>query len=55
MENTCVICGAIIPEGRQVCPDCEAGGDMRWMDVARMILEQAEEKRRKRAERGRSG
>ena len=22
-ENTCVCCGAIIPEGRQVCPQCE--------------------------------
>lgn len=22
-ENTCVCCGAIIPEGRQVCPNCE--------------------------------
>ena len=22
-ENRCVICGAIIPEGRQVCPNCE--------------------------------
>lgn len=23
-ENRCVCCGAIIPEGRQVCPRCEA-------------------------------
>lgn len=23
--NTCVCCGAIIPEGRQVCPTCENG------------------------------
>jgi hypothetical protein len=23
MENTCICCGAIIPEGRQVCPICE--------------------------------
>lgn len=22
--NTCISCGAEIPEGRQVCPDCEA-------------------------------
>lgn len=22
MENTCVCCGAIIPEGLQVCPIC---------------------------------
>ena len=27
-ENTCVSCGAVIPEGRQVCPVCnaQAGG-----------------------------
>lgn len=24
MNNTCVCCGAVIPEGRQVCPNCEA-------------------------------
>ena len=23
VENTCVACGASIPEGRQVCPHCE--------------------------------
>jgi predicted nucleic acid-binding Zn ribbon protein len=23
MDNTCVCCGAIIPEGRQICPMCE--------------------------------
>ena len=22
-DNTCVYCGAVIPEGRQVCPACE--------------------------------
>ena len=22
-ENRCVCCGEIIPEGRQVCPNCE--------------------------------
>ena len=22
MENRCVVCGDIIPEGRQVCPNC---------------------------------
>lgn len=22
-ENTCVFCGEVIPEGRQVCPRCE--------------------------------
>ena len=23
MDNTCIICSAIIPEGRQICPECE--------------------------------
>ena len=23
MDDTCVICGAYVPEGRLVCPDCE--------------------------------
>jgi hypothetical protein len=26
-ENTCVCCGKEIPEGRQVCPNCEKKGD----------------------------
>jgi hypothetical protein len=26
MENKCLVCGAIIPEGRQVCPTCKKGG-----------------------------
>lgn len=25
MDNTCVCCGEIIPEGRMVCPNCEEG------------------------------
>lgn len=24
MEDRCVACGAVVPEGRQVCPICEA-------------------------------
>ena len=24
MDNRCVVCGEVIPEGRQVCPICEA-------------------------------
>ena len=27
-ENRCVCCGAVIPEGRQVCPTCERGACM---------------------------
>ena len=29
MENRCVCCGAIIPEGRMVCPICEMAADER--------------------------
>ena len=25
--DRCVCCGEIVPEGRQVCPDCETGGN----------------------------
>lgn len=25
MEDRCVMCGRIIPEGRQICPICEKG------------------------------
>lgn len=24
MEDHCVCCGAVVPEGRMVCPQCEA-------------------------------
>ena len=26
MEDRCICCGEIVPEGRQVCPGCETGG-----------------------------
>lgn len=29
MDNLCVMCGASIPDGRQVCPICEADIDDR--------------------------
>lgn len=25
MDNLCVVCGEVIPEGRLVCPRCDAG------------------------------
>lgn len=28
VDNTCVCCGEIIPEGRQVCPRCEMEGSV---------------------------
>lgn len=24
MDNTCIFCGEIVPEGRMLCPNCEA-------------------------------
>lgn len=27
-DNTCICCGKIIPEGRQICLNCERGDDM---------------------------
>ena len=27
MDNRCVCCGAVIPEGRMVCPICERAED----------------------------
>ena len=27
MEDRCVVCGAIVPEGRNVCASCEVGGE----------------------------
>lgn len=31
MEDRCICCGEIIPEGRQVCRICEEGGGSRMM------------------------
>ena len=40
MENRCVCCGEIIPEGRQVCPACEAG----VTNFAKAVARKAESK-----------
>lgn len=28
MDNTCICCGRIIPEGRHICLHCERGNEM---------------------------
>lgn len=33
MLDRCVCCGAIIPEGRQVCPNCEAMAEYKMADL----------------------
>ena len=35
MENRCVICGVVIPEGRQVCPNCEKQAIKQAAELAR--------------------
>lgn len=33
MENRCIVCGEIIPEGRQVCYRCERKGNVTdWLN-----------------------
>ena len=36
MEDRCLICGAVIPEGRQICPVCEKYGSSK-QDRERVI------------------
>ena len=31
MEDRCICCGEIIPEGQQVCKECQEGGSSRMM------------------------
>ena len=31
MEDRCICCGEIIPEGQQVCKECQEGGGSRMM------------------------
>lgn len=39
MENRCVCCGEIIPEGMQVCPKCERGTENKEYGIAKEIIE----------------
>lgn len=34
-SDTCVICGCAVPEGRQVCPNCEVKGPKELLQVAK--------------------
>ena len=49
MEERCLICGEIIPEGRQICPICEMNGGpererVTCGDFAEWLRRQMEEK-----------
>ena len=36
-EDRCIICGEIIPEGRQVCPNCEKQKPMKNLSHGEMV------------------
>ena len=38
MEDYCVVCGAIVPEGLQVCPICEFKNGIRKDDSSEMRI-----------------
>lgn len=42
MNNQCVSCGEIIPEGRQICPDCECGHIVKQIGTAYTLVEDGE-------------
>lgn len=46
MVDTCVICGEIIPEGRQVCPNCEIN-ILSHKPVEKQNVQKEEEQRHK--------
>lgn len=49
--ETCVVCGAIIPEGRQVCSNCERDktllgyGKKSWLLQVMLVVEHAIKRR----------
>lgn len=43
--NRCVCCGAIIPEGRMVCPTCEKDGCVHLWEFDGLIRGQGEKNR----------
>lgn len=42
MDNTCICCGRIIPEGRQICPSCENRRDVHRQTNRDKLLHTAE-------------
>ena len=58
MENRCVCCGAIIPEGRMVCPMCEMSADegdaQNWLKEEEHGGQSASSNRRKTGRNGKA-
>jgi methionyl-tRNA synthetase len=42
--DQCVMCGAYVPEGRQVCRICELAVEMKMYDTVLARLDEAEQK-----------
>lgn len=51
-EDHCVICGDYVPEGRMVCPKCEAEANMKHYKQKKGKLEVWEDKRKRTVRRG---
>jgi 5-methylcytosine-specific restriction endonuclease McrA len=43
-DDTCICCGAYVPEGRQVCPNCERGASKMYEPPKRRKLSKSERK-----------
>lgn len=46
-ENRCICCGAVIPEGMQVCPECREKQEGEVPEYSLMILQEEEEEEEK--------
>lgn len=42
-ENRCICCGAVIPEGMQVCPECRVEQESEAPEYSLIILQKEEE------------
>lgn len=54
MEDRCLICGEVIPEGTQVCPTCESEGKHR-LSVAKAIFDDIKRRNAKQSAKADSG
>ena len=46
-ENRCICCGAVIPEGMQVCPECRVEQESEAPEYSLIILQKEGQEKRK--------
>lgn len=46
-ENRCICCGAVIPEGMQICPECRVEQESEPLEYSLIILQKKEQEERK--------